>query len=209
VECGTCFNAVPAQVYFLAGPIHAEFTPKEKKKIVRKPKVVDDAVEETAEEVKQAKGSMKDSNTLSAAQKRTNDVIKLLYKRCKDEKDSTKVKLQAKGTEIPTEEQKTAARNRVEKCGDRVCAVRFLFNPKSFTQTVENVFSLSFLVKEGQAEIGVRDEQECAKHHWDDSVLPGPWIRSLKDEESINNGTHTEARQAVVRLDMKVSFRFH
>lgn len=206
IECGSCFNSVPPQVYFLAGPIHAAFVPKEKKKIVRRPKVKDEAEEETAEEVKQTKGSNKDTNTLSATQKQMIQVGQLLYKRCKEEKESTRVKLQAKGHELTTEEERTAARKRVEKLGDRICAVKFLFNPNSFTQTVENIFSMSFLVKEGRAEIGVRGRNECQQHHWDDSVVPGPWIRSLKEESDgdIVN-THTECRQAIVRLDMKVS----
>jgi Nse4 C-terminal len=34
--------------------------------------------------------------------------------------------------------------------------VQFLFNPKSFTQTVENIFNFSFFIKKGEAEIGVR-----------------------------------------------------
>jgi uncharacterized protein YkuJ len=204
IECGTCFNSVPHKVHFLAGPIHAAFVPKEKRKIVRKPKVVDEAEEETAEDVKQAKGGNKDANTLSASQKQMKELVKVLYKRCKEEKESTIEKLQAVGNELPTEEAKTAARKQAEKHGDRVCAVKFLFNPKSFTQTVENIFSLSFLVKEGSAEAGVRDQKECDKHHWDESVLPGPWIRSLKDEVTVNTSTTIENRQAIVRLNMKV-----
>ena len=56
--------------------------------------------------------------------------------------------------EIPRRLQK-----KLEKIGNNVNGVQFLFNPKSFTQTVENIFYFSFLVRNGQAKIGVQDKK--------------------------------------------------
>jgi len=203
IECGSCFNCTP-KVNFLAGPIHAAFVAKEKRKIVRKPKVVDDEEEDKAEDVKQTKGGNKDSNNLAAAEKHVKALPGLLHKRSKEVKESAAMKLQAYVDELLTENAKAEARNRVATTGDRVCAVNFLFNPKSFTQTVENIFSLSFSVKEGKAEIGVRNPDECKKYPWDDSVVPGPWIKSLSSEVDNNADRNIEFTQAIVRLNMKV-----
>lgn len=55
------------------------------------------------------------------------------------------------GGEIPPRLNK-----KLKKHGVEIDAIRFLFNRYSFTQTVENIFHFSFLVKEGLAALRVR-----------------------------------------------------
>ena len=116
---------------FLAGALDNAVT---KKKAARKPRekaVVDDS-EEIAVENANVKG---DADKLSAMEKAMRIIRKKLIARTVAERETNP----------------TAAGEHPDIDG-----VQFLFNPKSFTQTVENIFNFSFLIKKGEAEIGVR-----------------------------------------------------
>ena len=100
--------------------------------------------------------------------------------------------------------QKKSAMKKIKSVEpEKICAVKFLFNPKSFTQTVENVFAMSFMVRKGQAAIGVRTVEDC-KNACIDSMKPkpGPWIRNKKDKDE---NVAVEHRQSIVSLNMQVS----
>ena len=96
------------------------------------------------------------------------------------------------------------------------CGVKFLFNPKSFTQTVENIFNVSFIVKHGQGEIGIRSLDDCKALGIDENensidddddpfrLLPGPYVKARDSKKKIKGSV----RQAVVALNMRVSIRF-
>lgn len=64
------------------------------------------------------------------------------------------------------------------------------FNPRSFSQTVENIFELSFLLKDGKASLDIGD----------DGV---PMIRKTKEatKEDINSGL--KKMHHIFRLDMR------
>lgn len=60
------------------------------------------------------------------------------------------------------ENTRKALRNRLrqrQREGDQqaVNGVQFLVNPQSFTQTVENIFHLSFLIKKGESKVTISD----------------------------------------------------
>jgi len=70
-----------------------------------------------------------------------------------------------------------------------ICAIKFLFNPNSFTQTVENIFHFSFTIKKGDSGIQVVKGK--------DGVLR-PTVRKCSTKEE-----NPPAKQTIVSLDMK------
>lgn len=82
---------------------------------------------------------------------------------------------------------------KLKKHAGEVDGVQFLVNPRSFTQTVENIFNYSFLVKKGAAAIGVRSPMER-----DDIKRQGLWVATTDD-----NAVVGEPTQAVVSFTMK------
>ena len=109
-------------------------------------------------------------------------------------------------------ETKKIVSKRLKKMGqDKICATQFLFNPQSFTQTVENIFSLSFLVKKGAAAVGIRTVEECEAlgEVGGEAVLPGPWVKHKKSNDDGGGESEVkETRQCIVSLNMQVRLLF-
>ena len=130
-----------------------------------------DALEEQRPE--QVENNKGDADQLSAAEKSMKEVNKVLRKKCK------------------------------VKEGDpiEVDGVQFLFNPKSFTQTVENIFHFSFLIKKSEAAIGVRSHEEADGA----GKLPGLWVKAVHNDENDDDAqpAPSETTQAVVPFTMR------
>lgn len=128
---GVCFSAVPSGLSFLAGALDAEVRQRAKPK--KRAKRTDDEVKEKVEETRPevVTNNKSDGDKLSAMEKLNKKIKSRLEQRSKQEKGEA-------DEEYP-----------------KLDAVRFLFNPKSFTQTVENIFTYSFLIKKGHGGIGV------------------------------------------------------
>jgi non-structural maintenance of chromosomes element 4 len=191
-------TALPPDVSFLNGPIDVAYEPKVRKQ--REKRVVEEEAEEEAVTTVQQTKKNKDQDKLSAAEKHVSDIAKTLNKKSAQDLEM-KVKLVEEKLGIDKDQwDKETIRNfNKEYKPSKVCAVKFLFNPHSFTQTVENVFGLSFLVKENKAKIGVRKPEECEGT----DLKPGPWV-----ESSDNNANGTENKthkQAIIALSMRVS----
>ena len=210
-QTGICFNAVGSHVSFLYGPLDAEYKVKERKKVERKQKQVEqeeDVEEQQPEDVDQSQKKESDGNELSAVESHMNTINKTLIKRAKEEaakaserEEEYVAKLSDEVEDGPEKEKFIGKRvKKFQNEAQKVNAVQNLFNPQSFTQTVENVFHFSFLIKANQASIEVRDAETAKEFR----VEPGPVIRPLKSSNIPDDGK--KLTQAIVSLNMKVSF---
>ena len=197
MEAGVCFNAVPSNITFLNGPLQDGNTEVRVKQVARRrPRQEEEHVEERPEDVQghTARGA----DQLSAVQKNIKDIAAALQKKVNDSFRDRKNKLIEHfggRDKIPKEVYKTFKKNQ------EVCYVELLFNPRSFTQTVENIFHYSFLVKHGQAHFKVRkkDIKLC-----DGLVLrAGPVVRHADPDDNGDGKGHPTPKQAVVGLTMK------
>lgn len=109
----------------------------------------DEAEEERPEEVKNQETN---ADQLSAVERNIVVVRKTLKKRS----HAAYKQVVEEIAELPEEEQ-GPARKRARETAGETCAIQYVCNPKSFTQTVENLFHFSFLIKKGEAKFCVRD----------------------------------------------------
>jgi len=196
IQAGVCFNAVPSQVSFLNGPLvdgNEEVEVKQRRKQIRNTQPESDAEEERPEDIKghTARGA----NRLSAVEENIQEVKKAI----KSSVDRTYISRKRKiGEEYGgTDSIPKRVRAKLKRNVD-VCAIGLLFNPKSFTQTVENLYHFSFLVKEGKASMTVRDDKVLDK----DTGLKldgGPVIKHIINKEKVA----PPPRQAIVSLTME------
>ena len=117
VECGICFNALPDRVSFLAGSLDHEVKIKKRAERKKREQVQEEDESQAVNPEKvDNSANRNDADKLSAMEKNMRTLKKKLLKK------------------------------QVEEGGHKeIDAVKFLFNPKSFTQTVENIFNFSFL----------------------------------------------------------------
>lgn len=208
-NAGICFNALPSHVNFLYGPLDAEYKVKERKKVERKKRQAEEEEEEEQqpEDVDQTQKKESDGNELSAVEQHMRIINKTLIKRSKEESAKASERrdeyiakiseeIEADGDEKERQIHKKVKTFKAES--QKVNAVQNLFNPQSFTQTVENVFHFSFLIKENKASIEVRDAEQAEEFGGE----PGPVIRPLAHNGGAGDNP---PRQAIVALNMKVS----
>jgi len=178
-ETGTCYNAIPSRVQFLAGPLEADYVPKERKPRAKRQQQAesDDEEEERPEEVKNQETN---ADQLSAVERNIAAVRKTLRKRSHAAYKETVDEIR----ELPEDEQ-AAAKKKLKETAGEVCAIKCMFNPESFTQTVENMFHCAFLVNDARAKMVVRDG--CPK------------VAAIPKKKK----NHPPAKQSVVSLNMR------
>eukprot|EP00584_Thalassiosira_punctigera_P006114 CAMPEP_0172542742 /NCGR_PEP_ID=MMETSP1067-20121228/13294_1 /TAXON_ID=265564 ORGANISM="Thalassiosira punctigera, Strain Tpunct2005C2" /NCGR_SAMPLE_ID=MMETSP1067 /ASSEMBLY_ACC=CAM_ASM_000444 /LENGTH=425 /DNA_ID=CAMNT_0013329035 /DNA_START=64 /DNA_END=1341 /DNA_ORIENTATION=- len=203
-QVGVCFNTVPSHVSFLYGPLDAEYTPKERKKPERRKSQTQEEEEssnekeEHPEDVNQTgKKKKSDGNELSAVEKHIHVIKHTLRERTEKQQEAAVARAEEYESQISQEiDDECEVQEKKQQFineNSQVNAVNCLFNPKSFTQTVENVFHFSFLVKNGKAGIKTRAAEETEEYGGE----PGPVIRNT---ENMDMGP---PRQAIVSLNMK------
>ncbi len=93
-------------------------------------------------------------------------------------------------TDKETSKRVESLRNYLEKEDKPENFFQFIVNPNSFSQTVENLFHFSFLVKDGQASLKVKDGVPV--------VAPEQPPREEDYEEGVS-----EKKQCVIKLDFE------
>jgi len=200
IQAGVCFNAVPSQISFLNGPLidgNEEVQVKQRAKRIRNTQPESDAEEERPEDVKghTARGA----DQLGAVQQNIEDVKLALDYQIDKNYSSQKRKIGRlyDGVKSIPDRVKAKLRRNLD-----VCAINLLFNPKSFTQTVENLYHYSFLVKEGKASLAVRDDKVLDKDTGF-KINGGPIVNNTDNKAKTSNSATPLPRQAIVSLTME------
>mmetsp|Transcript_24462 Transcript_24462/g.50778 ORF Transcript_24462/g.50778 Transcript_24462/m.50778 type:complete len:395 (+) Transcript_24462:165-1349(+) len=202
-QVGVCFNSLPTHVSFLNGPLGASYQPKERQKPERrarqKVEEEDDAEDEQPDDADQAKKKESDGNELSAVEKHISIISSTLKKRYNEEVEAAYARKAEYIERVKQDDDEEKSILKKEKlfvrAAAKVDAVKYLFNPHSFTQTVENIFHFSFLVKNGVAGIKVRATEESEEY----GLPPGPVIMPIEE----GSGHTRYPTQAIVSLNMK------
>lgn len=197
VQAGICFNAAPSNVSFLNGPLLDGKEELHVKQRAKRPRLQISEEEKNAKEERpeDIQGHTKrGADQLSAVEQNIIDVSTALEKKVNRRYIAHKKKLKEKyGSQekIPSKVAKKLKKH------NGACAVELLFNPKSFTQTVENMFHYSFLVKQGTAQLDVRESKVVDEGLELDG---GPIARYTTENQIQSQPPH---RQAIVSLTMK------
>lgn len=207
-QVGICFNACSKHVSFQYGPLEVGYELPGQKRAARKKKVVqDDDIEEEEERLIETDHTIgRTGNELSAVEKHMRTTYRTLVKRSKEQMEGAKLRegdyisvLKKELLDLDVKERETIIAHKTKYYraeSQKVDVVQALFNPQSFTQTVENISHLSHLIKENRAAIEIRSIDEALELGYG----PGPVVRPLmKEAEEI-----PRPRQAILSLNMKV-----
>ncbi|KAK0655940.1 Nse4 C-terminal-domain-containing protein [Cercophora newfieldiana] len=184
----------PALPGFLMGPLSIE--KKARKTAVRSaPFKISNLREVRPEEVRAEDLKKSDKNDLTAI---CLKIYAQLEKFQEYAQNKVEDQLQQLDDNLSDDEQKRKADEIMNEYALRdtggIDLMRFVVNPRSFAQTVENMFYVSFLIREGKVEL-----------QFDDKNLPAIAPMKLDLQEENANSRHAAMRhQAIMSIDMGI-----
>lgn len=144
----------PPTIGFLLGPLSA--APRVKRTITRRAGNSNKDLVETRPEVLKAGDIKKDENAnLTVLCHKINMRMREVREKIMDKAEAESEKLGDNATDMDM--KKILVRNGIDEEGN-LDLFRFVVNPKSFGQTVENLFYVSFLIRDGTVGITVSDD---------------------------------------------------
>lgn len=148
------YNSRPTCPSFLLGPLSME--KKIRAQTQRKPRNAQDknAAESRPEELKNDEMAQADQNALTAQCTRINKHLRTLV----DEAKAAAESIEARDGPMDEATVRRFCRKYRVSTGGAPSLFEYVINPHSFGQTVENLFYVSFLIKEGRAGIDKDDD---------------------------------------------------
>ncbi|QSZ37104.1 hypothetical protein DSL72_009196 [Monilinia vaccinii-corymbosi] len=175
-------NARPSVPGFLLGPLSLQ--KRARRAIVRRAPLRTNNLQETRPEVLKA----------NDIEKSENANLTYLCTKIQDKLRAVQEKLSADAEDVITEEmteeeRRKALRDQFDMSeNSSIAYFKFVINPYSFGQTIENMFYVSFLVRDGKVEVDI-----------DPDGLP---YIGIKEADGGGSSSHTARHQAVLSLDM-------
>lgn len=202
-EAGVCFNTVPSRVAFLNGPAAVDYVPRERKKRKRRTSTAGD--EDSGDEEEERPDELNhgaDYKAIGALSKVEQQVVattQQLVKRSKEACHEAMLAFKSSSAKLSKEEKKKRKKLIANRYGLDIDMLTFVLDRNSFTKTVENIFHLSFLVKNGKAGVAIRSEQEAAIYG---GIASSPVVRAVPNEISNDRSNWPEPRQCIVSINM-------
>ncbi|AEO65171.1 uncharacterized protein THITE_2111901 [Thermothielavioides terrestris NRRL 8126] len=184
-----CIPAVrrPALPGFLLGPLSIE---KKARKVTKRsaPFRLNSLREVRPEELRAEDLKKSDKNDLPSICKKIHVQLEAAQQQAQDAVEDAFDKL---GDDLPPEEQRALMERHALRSTGGIDLLRFVINPRSFGQTVENMFYVSFLIREGSVKL-----------EFDEDGLPAiaPVRKNSSAEPSRPKAT--TRHQAIMSIDM-------
>ncbi|KAM3066574.1 hypothetical protein ACMFMG_002288 [Clarireedia jacksonii] len=172
----------PSLPGFLLGPLSLQ--KRARKAVVRRAALKPSNLEETRPEVLRAGDIEKSENA------NLTYLCTMILKRLKEAAEKLEREVEAEATENMTQEEQEALLDRygISESGNPAF-FKFVINPFSFGQTIENMFYVSFLIRDGK--VGIEMDKNGL-----------PFLEHRGAESATGSSGHTARHQAVLSLDM-------
>ncbi|PQE28450.1 hypothetical protein CJF30_00008166 [Rutstroemia sp. NJR-2017a BBW] len=172
----------PSLPGFLLGPLSLQ--KRARKAVVRRAALKPSNLEETRPEVLRAGDIEKSENA------NLTYLCTMILKRLKEAAEKLEKEVEAEATENMTQEEQEALLDRygMSESGNPAF-FKFVINPFSFGQTIENMFYVSFLIRDGK--VGIEMDKNGL-----------PFLEHRGAESAAGSSGHTARHQAVLSLDM-------
>ncbi|KAI9665166.1 MAG: nuclear protein [Alyxoria varia] len=197
------YNFRPALPSFLLGPLSVQ---KRQRKQISRRSAAERRAEQQSQNAKEAvQAGELDPAELARSKNKDSDLTSLckkIHKRLGEVIMEGREACAELWHEEISEEEEVEIRDRYHLCDDvGVNLFRFAINPQSFGQSVENLFYISFLVRDGAAEVRIDDSGIPSLHIHDKTTTTN--TETDKSNSKSSSSTNAERRQSVFSLDFE------